>query len=139
MIYFTDTDPVTASSNLCDRHLRKTIAFSLKVIREALENRTQQADPYVRWACASRRNLKWVIEHAHSAIHEVYFRHRKGMPAENTYAVVDAEKAIRSQIEGSYLTPFPNNVAMVREYYRTNVAPKSRWTRRFPPDWVLEY
>jgi len=138
MIYFTDTDPDEAASNLCDRHLRKTVTFSLRAVREALENRTQQSDPYVRWACENRHNLKWVVDHAHSAIHEIYYRFRKCMPHENTEYLVYANSQIGIQTISKFLTPLPNDIGKVREYYRTQVAPKSRWTKRFPPDWINE-
>jgi hypothetical protein len=110
MIWFTDRDPDEAANHLCDKHLRPAIQFAKKAVTEARENRTQHADPYLRWACASRKNLKWTIDHAYGASQELYLR----------------------------CTPFPDDIEKVRDRYRTEISPKSKWTKRWPPDWLVE-
>ena len=139
MIYFTDTDPDEAARNLCDRHLRKTVRFTQKVFAEAAENRAQHRDPYVRWGCASLTNLKWVVSHGNSAAHEMYYRFHKPVRIEDSLPLIKA----REKLDSLSLPPvnpddiiFPYSVGKVREFYRLEIFPKSRWTRRYPPDWM---
>lgn len=137
MIYFTDLDPDEAASNLCDRHLRETIPFARKVLYEASENRIERGDPYIRWACASLANLKWVVEYGISATHELYYRFRKPARIADSLPLIEANDRMESiQLKSQCLTPFPDKVEKVREFYRTRVFRKSKWTRRFPPDWI---
>ena len=139
MIYFTDTNPDEAASNLCDRHLRKTVRFTQKVFAEASENRTQHRDPHIRWGCASLANLKWVVEHGNAAAHEMYYRFHKPVRIEDSLPLIKA----REKMDSLSLPPvdpdhifFPDEIDKVREFYRLKVFPKSRWTRRYPPDWM---
>lgn len=137
MIYFTDSDPDEAASNLCDQHLRETISFTKKVFKEASEDRIKRGDPYIRWACASLANLKWVVNHGLSATHEIYYRFRKPARLADSLPLIEAIDMVGSiQLKSQYLTPFPDKIDEVRDFYRTKIFRKSRWTRRFPPDWI---
>ena len=90
MIWFTDRDADEAANHLCDKHLRPAIQFARKAVTEARENRTQQTCPYLRWACASRQNLKWTIDHAYGASQELYLRFRKCGRVEDIEFLLDA-------------------------------------------------
>jgi len=139
MIYFTDSDPDEAASNLCDRHLRETVSFTRKVFKEASEIRTQSSDPYIRWACASLANLRWVVDHGNSATHELYYRFRKPACLEDSLPLIEASEKMDSlsllPVDPDHIF-FPDKVDKVREFYRTKIFGNLKWTRRYPPDWI---
>lgn len=139
MIWFTDQDADEAANHLCDKHLRPAIQFARKAVTEARENRTQQADPYLRWACASRQNLKWTLDHAYGASQELYLRFRRGARVEDIQFLLQASAFVGKIIDGPIArTPFPDDIERVRKHYREEISPKSRWTKRYPPDWIAE-
>jgi hypothetical protein len=139
MIWFTDRDPDEAANHLCDKHLRPAIQFAKKAVTEARENRTQHADPYLRWACASRKNLKWTIDHAYGASQELYLRFRKSARVEDIMFLLNASASVGQIIDAPITrTPFPDDIEKVRDRYRTEISPKSKWTKRWPPDWLVE-
>ena len=140
MIWFTDRDADEAANHLCDKHLRPAIQFARKAVAEARENRTQQNCPYLRWACESRQNLKWTIDHAYGASQELYLRFRKCGRVEDIEFLLDASAFVGKIIDAPIpRTPFPDSMDKVRHRYRTEISPKSKWTKRWPPDWIAEY
>jgi hypothetical protein len=113
MIWFTDRDPDEAANHLCDKHLRPAIQFAKKAVTEARENRTQHADPYLRF--------------------------RKSARVEDIMFLLNASASVGQIIDAPITrTPFPDDIEKVRDRYRTEISPKSKWTKRWPPDWLVE-
>tara|TARA_R110002167_G_C12493333_1_gene635600 strand:- start:169 stop:588 length:420 start_codon:yes stop_codon:yes gene_type:complete len=138
MIWFTDQDADEAANHLCDKHLRPAIQFARKAVAEARENRTQQNCPYLRWACESRQNLKWTIDHAYGASQELYLRFRKNAKGGDMQFLIKASAFVGWIIDAPITrTPFPDDIEKVRDRYRTEISPKSKWTKRYPPDWLV--
>ncbi len=67
-------DPCVSARELCDKDLRKTLKQAGDLAFKALENRSDENDPTLRWVCRSPANLKWTIEYAQFCAAESYYR-----------------------------------------------------------------
>lgn len=137
MIYFTDQNPETAACNLCDKHLRSTIAFTSKAVKEILDDLPAANNPYIKWVRSNTANLKWLVRHAQAATREVHYRF--GKPARvKDITLLRRVEVFLSPERLDNVSPFPNKVDNYRALYRRDFAGKTKWTKRFPPDWLAE-
>lgn len=131
---------VTAARELCDNDLRSTMELSGNLASKALENRTDENDPTLRWVCRSHANLKWTVEYALSCAAESLYRfeHRSKVPA-SVYALL-----MMDEIEAGEPDDMPEDIDKWRKHYADVIAPKSirpkrLWTKRYPPDWMAPF
>ncbi len=128
-------DPCVSARELCDKDLRKTLKQAGDLAFKALENRSDENDPTLRWVCRSPANLKWTIEYAQFCAAESYYRFGRKR-ARVSYRVLQLP-----DISAGSVKELPSNPDKGRDYYRKEVAPKSvwpnlLWSKRYPPDWL---
>lgn len=151
-IFVLSDDPVLAASMMCDKHVVKMIVESSQILSTSLSasnckpllKPTHHHHPCVVWACATKSNFSWLLEHFKALQNEYTKRYGKfhKYSRENHYEYY-AEQ-LKSLPDGS-LHPFVqcmpeeyrglDAVEAYRRYYMGDKAYFAKWRYSEQPDW----
>jgi hypothetical protein len=169
-IFATDLNPVTAAKNLCDQHVNKMIVESGQMLSNAFDlDRLAEDDcprnamgnprshgyarhPCTLWACESKSNMLWLIQHALAMCMERQYRWSKDHFTKDfimwcleniedslapDLALTDFAVAISQDAKAREHPVFDrmSTVDKYREYYRRDKG-FGRWTKRKEPYWL---
>ena len=153
-IFFVDRDPVIAAQSLCDKHVVKMVLESAQIMCSALYKHGQTNIPYkpthknhpcVVWAAVSRANFNWLSKHAKALCVEYTHRYGKIHKSEavidwcitHVFPYVGQPTPPAQAMPDQYKSLCP--VKAYRTYYINDKLKNMdcRWSRRTPPEWVL--
>lgn len=160
-IFYTDSDPVIAAQNLCDKHVVKMLLESCQMLSTAYRSWARKgvlippgvyksayiAHPSTVWVCDSQLHYHWLLQHAWAIEAEYQHRYRKYHACRSALWELNAVFDSTHSIPNIGFTPPPqcmppqyripgNTIQAYRNYYAAEKLPFAVWTRRDPPRWL---
>lgn len=157
-IFVLDEDPKFAAEMHCDRHVVKMILESAQILStvhhllgssdRAITKPTHANHPCVKWAAASQQSYYWLYDLARQLCNEYTFRFENRHKYETQLALKLAKSP--AKLKTWRVIPHPlcmpddckllagGAVSAYRNYY---IAYKQRmlcYTRRLPPQWLMD-
>lgn len=155
-IFVTDTDPVVAASNLCNKHVVKMVTETAQLLATCYPRgtlrfkHTHVNHPCAVWARASLSNFRWLLAHGLWIAEEYAVRYDRDHASAS---VIEACVDLVPDIPDIGLTPFVRAikepwktqtahlsiVEAYRAYYVGDKAHFARWMPRTrPPTWWFD-
>lgn len=152
-IFILDKDPNKAAKMLCDKHVVKMIVESAQILstvhhiydsksKHLVYKKTHEKHPCVLWACKSKDNYLWLLNHLHELIKEYNYRYHK------IHKTTEIKKILEEAPKGLFsvgLTPFAqvvpeeyrqkDTVKAYRKFYKKEKQSFAKWTKRKKPSW----
>lgn len=151
-IFAVDHCPLTAASQLCDKHVVKMVLETAQLFatlfwrsgREAPYKMTHKNHPCSLWLTESRQNAEWAMLHGLGLADEYMARYGKRHKSQGVLEVLAAQLDTLG-LPDRELTPFalamPDQykvecpVESYRNYYRHDKVKIATWKRN-RPDWI---
>ena len=163
-IFYVDEIPEVAAISLVDRHVVKMILESCQLLSTAhrvcdgkdnilmdereyiLYKATHKNHPSAIWVRQSVSNYNWLVEHTYGLCAEYTHRYGKVHKSQSLmlylqsppYNVKDYDFTSIPCCMGDEYIISDNPVINYRNYYKKGKSDLHKWTKRNPPDWILE-
>lgn len=152
-IFAIDKNPKIAAKGHVDSHVIKMILESAQILctvnfannLPTPYNATHKNHPCVKWAGLSKQNWFWLRDLANHLNREYQYRFEKCVNHKSWDVIASLRIPDLPEIG---ITPFyqampeeykdPNPIIAYRNYYKYGKSHLHKWTKRKPPNWLLE-
>lgn len=162
-IFYTDSDPVKAAQNLCDKHVVKMIVESCQMLSTAyrlfspqkhlipptIYKPTHVSHPCTLWVSESLAHYGWLLAHAWAIEEEYQHRYHKYHACRRALHELSRTAHFSENISMEWVDPpqcmpeqykVPDHpITAYRQYYRAEKSSFAHWTRRSAPAWFYSF